>query len=58
MMKRPLFLLFAAVTACKVEYHPYDTRVHGERNINEKNIARIEAATEGKQTIRLSLIHI
>ena len=56
MMKRPLFLLFAAVTACKVEYHPYDTSVHGERNINEKNIARIEAATEGKQTIRFAVI--
>ena len=56
MMKRPLFCFSQPSPPRKVEYHPYDTRVHGERNINEKNIARIEAATEGKQTIRFAVI--
>lgn len=34
------------------EYHPYDGRVRGETGINAKNIARIEQACAGKETIR------
>lgn len=58
MMKQLFFLLFAItqLIACKVEYHPYDTRIRGEQDINNKNIARIEAATEGKRTIRFAVI--
>lgn len=57
-MKQLLFPLFAIMlfAACKVEYHPYDTRIRGEQGINDKNIARIEAATEGKRTIRFAVI--
>lgn len=57
-MKRPFLLLFSLVlpVACKVEYHPYDTRVRGEQAINTKNIARIEEATKDKRTIRFAVI--
>jgi len=39
-----------------IEYHPYDGRVTGEKNINKKNIARIEKACEGKKSIRFAFI--
>ena len=39
-----------------IEYHPYDVRLGGERGINEKNIARIEEACKGKDTIRFVLM--
>ena len=47
-MKRDvLFLAFCAfLTACQVEYLPYDTR--GPTGINARNVARIEAACEGR----------
>lgn len=56
-MKRyaPL-LLAAALTACQVEYHPYDTRIDGKTGINERNIARIEAACAGRTTLRFAVI--
>ena len=44
------------LTACQVEYHPYDTRIDGETGINACNIARIEAACKGKRTIRFAQI--
>ncbi|WP_295938551.1 metallophosphoesterase [uncultured Alistipes sp.] len=49
-----LFSLFVA--GCQVEYHPYDTRIEGERDINAKNIGRIEQACEGKREIRFAVI--
>lgn len=39
-----------------IEYHPYDGRVSGERDINNKNIARIEKACKGKTAIRFAVI--
>jgi len=39
-----------------IEYHPYDGRIKGETNINNKNIARIEAAFADKETIRFILV--
>ncbi|NDW09770.1 metallophosphoesterase [Dysgonomonas sp. 520] len=36
------------------EYHPYDGKISGERNVNAKNIARIEEACKGKETIRFA----
>lgn len=38
------------------EYHPYDGRINGEKDINKKNIAKIEEACKGKQTIRFAMI--
>lgn len=34
------------------EYHPYDAQISGETHINIKNIAKIEEACSGKETIR------
>lgn len=39
-----------------IDYSPYDVDVKGERNINAKNIARIEKACMGKDTIRFVFI--
>lgn len=39
-----------------IEYHPYDGRISGEKDINKKNIARIEAACKGKKKIHFALI--
>ncbi len=50
----PLALL--AMTACEVEYHPYDTRYDGDTDANRLNIVRIEAACRGKKTIRFAVI--
>ncbi|GAA6256189.1 metallophosphoesterase [Bacteroides sp. f07] len=57
-MKRSIVFSTVAVflTACQVEYHPYDTRIDGQTGINARNIARIEAACEGKRTIRFAQI--
>lgn len=58
-MKRihTLFLVPALLlSACQVDYHPYDTRISGETGINAKNIERIETACSGKQSIRFAVI--
>lgn len=45
------------LSACDVfDYHPYDTRVSGEHDINAKNAARIEAAMAGRDSVRFALI--
>lgn len=44
------------VASCQVDYHPYDTRVNGATGINARNIARIEAATQGRRQIRFAVI--
>ena len=41
--------------ACQTEYHAYDTRVEGARDIHARNIPRIEAACSGKRTIRFAV---
>ena len=54
LLRTGLLLLPLLAAGCDhIEYHPYDTDISGEQNINAKNIARIEAACRG-----LSLIHI
>lgn len=51
-------LLLTAVTALwlggcdMVDYHPYDVRISGERDVNAHNIAEIEANCKDKETIR------
>lgn len=51
------YLLFALILfsfyGCDLfEYHPYDGLIRGEKNINAKNIARIEESCKDKTTIR------
>lgn len=56
-MKRMALLLSMTLSAgCQVEYHPYDTRIDGEKGINAKNTARIEMTCAGKRTIRFAQI--
>lgn len=46
-----------ALTACDViDYHPYDTRIEGEHDINRRNMARIEADCAGRETVCFALI--
>lgn len=45
-----------ALTACQVEYHPYDTRIRGTRGINARNIARIEETCAGRRTLRFAVL--
>lgn len=50
-------LLFALVAiGCQTEYHPYDTRIEGEKNINATHISEIEQACEGKTALRFAVI--
>ena len=57
MKHRAAFLTVVAfLTACQVEYHPYDTRIDGPTGINARNVARIEAACAGRRTIRFAQI--
>lgn len=52
-----LSILFIGISGCDmIEYHPYDGRIKGERNINNKNIKRIEEANKGKKNIRFAFI--
>ncbi len=39
-----------------IEYHPYDTRVTGETNVNARHMARIVERTAGKRSLRIAMI--
>lgn len=56
----PLFvvcILTCVLGGCgMIEYHPYDLDIDGETGINEKNIALIEEALEGKDSFSFILI--
>lgn len=44
------------LAACDViDYHPYEVRISGAHGINAQNIARIEAATAGRDSVRFVL---
>lgn len=50
------FLSTILFQSCEmIEYHPYDGRVSGETDINNKNIARIEKACKDKTSVRFIL---
>lgn len=58
-LHRLLILAFVAIMyqSCDmIEYHPYDGRISGEKDINNKNIKRIEESCKGKETIRFAFI--
>lgn len=38
------------------DYHPYDVRITGAVDLNEKNAARIETALEGRDSFRFAVI--
>ena len=45
------------LTGCEViEYHPYDTRISGETDLNRRNMERIETECLGRDTIRFAVI--
>lgn len=52
------FLFLFCLFGCEewFEYQPYDGRITGDENINNKNIARIEKACQNKDTIRFIMI--
>ena len=53
----PALCLTAALTGCDlIEYHPYDSRVDGERLHNAAAIKRIERETAGRETVRFAVI--
>lgn len=39
-----------------IDYHPYDTRFDGPTDINARGMARIEAATKGRKSLKFVLI--
>ena len=47
-----------ALAGCDTVFdvHPYDVHIRGEKNLNAKGVAAIEAATRGKDTLRLAFI--
>ena len=50
-------LCLTAFTACDlIDYHPYDVRVDGAHGINARSMARSEAATSGRDSVRFVLI--
>ena len=61
MMKFQYLLLtlvgcFFCVGCDMMDYHPYDTRFDGERNINATNIKRIERATKNRKELCFAVI--
>ena len=60
----PKPLRAAALAACLAlagcdgvfDYHPYDVRISGETDINRRAIERIEAATAGRDTLRVAFV--
>ena len=46
-----IFLSCLLLTGCDmIDYHPYDVKIKGERDINNKNIEKIEAKCLNKTT--------
>lgn len=57
-MKNILTLLACLLLAAcdMIDYHPYDVRVDGERDVNARNIELIEEACRGKTTLRFAVM--
>lgn len=59
MKQRSLLLFFVVLllTSCDMfEAHPYDAHVSGEREVNKRNIARIEDSLRDKKSFRFAMI--
>lgn len=48
--------LFLASCDSVFDVHPYDVHVDGDKNVNAKNISKIESAIKSKDTIRFAFI--
>ncbi|MGN0210561.1 MAG: metallophosphoesterase family protein [Muribaculaceae bacterium] len=58
-MKYHSLCIFVALflTGCDmIEYHPYDINIHGDKNINERNIEAIQNKTKGKTSFSFAVI--
>ena len=55
-----VLLLFSliAISCDMIEVHPYDTKVTGEKNLNAKNIMRIEGMLKGRESFKLEFARI
>ncbi len=51
-----LLCAFVAAGCDAIDYHPYDTRMDGETDINAKNIQRIEAECRGREELCFAVI--
>ena len=53
-----VLLLFSLITiSCDmIEVHPYDTKVKGKKNLNAKNIMRIEGMLKGRESFKFAVI--
>lgn len=52
-----LSLLLCLTASCDlIDVHPYDGKIDGDKDINARNIARIENNTRGKSQIRFAVI--
>ena len=52
-----VFMACLSFTGCDwMDYHPYDTRFSGDRNINITNVSRIEEAMAGRKQLRFAVI--
>lgn len=50
-------VLLGMLVGCDlIEYHPYDSRVEGETQLNRKNVQRIEQACAGKEQIVFAVL--
>ena len=54
-MYKLFYFALVMMVGC-VEYHPYDTRIYGDKGINAKNIARIEQACRGRESLRFAVV--
>lgn len=56
----PLLVLFfsaiAAVGCDVIDYHPYDSKIEGDTDINSKAIRHIERACAGKKVVRFAVL--
>ena len=52
----PLLALLLASCEDVFQTHPYDVNIKGETGINAKNIAKVEMAFAGKDTLRVAFI--
>ena len=51
-----LFLILTFTSCDWFEYHPYDGRLNGQLNNNERGIRRIEEALKGKNSFRFAFL--
>ena len=57
-MKNAIVLLACLLLAAcdMIDYHPYDVRISGERDVNARNIELIEETCRGKTTLRFAVM--